>query len=244
MADEPFNYSGKLDFLGRLARDRRLTQAAIAVAAVLVEHAHKETGRCFPSIPTIVASSGVPKTTAIRSLRLLTETGWVTTDKRTGAVTHYGLTSSTHGTSPVDGTRSISGLRQGQTSPVHGAKAVPPTEPEQEKSKSNRGTRSRARPKVTFTQWVNSVSADEDLIPADHAVNRYAEAARIPVAYLDLAWTAFSRRYEDSDKRYADWPRVFQNAVEGDWLRLWRFDNASGQYSLTTAGMQLQRAIG
>lgn len=244
MADEPYSYSGKLDYLCRLARDRRLTQAAIAVATVLVDHANKETGQCFPSVATIIARAGVPKTTTIRALRLLEEAGWIAADKRNGAVTHYTLTGAMHGTGSVGGTGAISGLKRGQTGSTHGTEAVPSTEPEQkEKQKQQGKTRSRATPRVTFDQWIKSVGEDESLIPDSHPVWRYAENAGIPDEFQDLAWVAFCRKYKHSTKRYSDWARVFQNAIEGDWLRLWRFDNATGQYSLTTAGMQLQQAI-
>lgn len=63
------------------------------------------------------------------------------------------------------------------------------------------------------------------------------------MGFLHLAWRAFQAKYENNPKRYADWPRVFQNAVEGDWLKLWRIDQASGSYVLTTAGHQLDRKL-
>ena len=38
-----------------------------------------------------------------------------------------------------------------------------------------------------------------------------------------------------------DWRRVFSNAVEGNWLKLWFLDG-QGQYQLTTVGHQAKRA--
>jgi len=145
VADEPYSYSGKLTFLGRLCRDRRLTQAAVAVASVVVDHANKSTGRCFVSIKKISEDTAVPKTTTIRALKLLEATGWINPEKRFGAVTHYvltgsiGETSSMHGTGAIDGTGSIDGtrptrgLQRGKTGFTHGAGPAPSMEPEQKR---------------------------------------------------------------------------------------------------------------
>ncbi|TWI12712.1 hypothetical protein [Aerolutibacter ruishenii] len=110
--------------------------------------------------------------------------------------------------------------------------------------KATRGTRSRAAPKVTFDSWIENHPTPDDVIPADHAVNRFAEKAGIPDAFMDLAWIAFQDRYAGNPKRYADWPRVFHNAVQGDWLKLWRYDQQSSSWVLTTAGYQLQLSEG
>lgn len=139
MADEPFNYSGKLAFLRRVCVDPRLQRTAVAVAAVLIDYADKVTGVTYPSVARIVAESGVPKSTALRALRRLEETGWLTSTKRNGAQTRYVLTGVTTGTGASVGaganwnaTGAIQNLRAGRTGPDRGTEAVPTVAPEQE----------------------------------------------------------------------------------------------------------------
>lgn len=59
---------------------------------------------------------------------------------------------------------------------------------------------------------------------------------------LRLCWIEFRSRYsEPGAKRYKDWRSVYRKAVRGNWLKLW-FCNQEG-YTLTTAGLQAQRAL-
>ena len=112
MSDEIFNYSGKLTYLCRVCRDNRLTKSAIAVSTVLVDYADKRTGACYPSIDRIVAESGVPRTTAIKSLKRLTQLGHMEAVKRLGANSNYFLTRPDSGTSSGSGTRAIPDARR------------------------------------------------------------------------------------------------------------------------------------
>jgi len=93
---------------------------------------------------------------------------------------------------------------------------------------------------TTLTEWLKSIPDGEEAIPEDHHVFAYAKRAGIPLEFLQLAWDAFCAKYSRSAKRYADWPQVFRNAVDGNWLRLWYIDDDSGEYRLTTAGKQRQ----
>ena len=81
-------------------------------------------------------------------------------------------------------------------------------------------------------------------VPADDAVFGWAERVGLQRELLDLAWLAFRRRYlvQYPDKRYRDWRRVFRNAVEGNWLRLWYCDPREG-FALTTVGVQAKRTL-
>jgi hypothetical protein len=80
------------------------------------------------------------------------------------------------------------------------------------------------------------------VVPADSAAIRFAQDAGIPDEFLELAWRAFVSRYTEDQphKVYADWAQVFTNAVKGNWLKLWFVDKGTGQYQLTTAGLQEQ----
>jgi hypothetical protein len=143
MSDEPFTYSGKLAFLRRVCVDPRLQRTAVAVVAVIVDHAHRSTGRTHVSVATIVAESGVPKSTALRALRRLEELGWLSAEKRFGTSSNYTLTSATAGTGPDVGTGviwnatgAIQNLRKGKTGPDAGAGPVPNSGHKQEDLKA------------------------------------------------------------------------------------------------------------
>lgn len=96
----------------------------------------------------------------------------------------------------------------------------------------------------TFAQWIESLCGKQ-AIPGDHHVFAYASRLGIPDDFLALAWAWFERTYghggQRAKKRYADWPGVFRNAVEGNWAKVWFCDGA--EFRLTTVGLQLQREL-
>ena len=96
---------------------------------------------------------------------------------------------------------------------------------------------------ISLAAWLSNCKASgEQAIPEDDPVFTYAEQAGIPLDMLRLCWVEFRTRYsEPGAKRYKDWRSVYRKAVRGNWLKLW-FCNADG-YTLTTAGLQAQRAL-
>ena len=96
---------------------------------------------------------------------------------------------------------------------------------------------------ISLAAWLSNLKASGELpIPEDDPVFEYAEQAGIPLDMLRLCWIEFRSRYsEPGAKRYKDWRSVYRKAVRGNWLKLW-FCNADG-YTLTTAGLQAQRAL-
>ena len=96
---------------------------------------------------------------------------------------------------------------------------------------------------ISLATWLSNMKASGELpIPEDDPVFEYAEQAGIPLDMLRLCWIEFRQRYsEPGAKRYKDWRSVYRKAVRGNWLKLW-FCNADG-YTLTTAGLQAQRAL-
>ena len=92
--------------------------------------------------------------------------------------------------------------------------------------------------------WLETVKAKgEKPVPPNDAVFAYATEVGIPNEFLRLAWVEFRHRYTQPEaKRYRDWRAVFRKAVRGNWLKLWWLDPASGQYALTTVGLQAQRS--
>lgn len=109
---------------------------------------------------------------------------------------------------------------------------VPPQDPP--KAKKQQG--------VTLTQWLQAVKEKGERIISDHRpVWDYCSKVGIPADWVELAWLRFSDRYTVDDKarrkRYTDWRRVFQRAVEENWLGLWYWSERDGQFRLSTVGI-------
>jgi hypothetical protein len=85
-------------------------------------------------------------------------------------------------------------------------------------------------------------AAGERPIPDGDPVFTYADKVGLPHEFLALQWREFKERYQAPDsKRYKAWRTVFLRSVKCNWLKLWYLNN-DGQYVLTTAGQQAQRA--
>lgn len=97
----------------------------------------------------------------------------------------------------------------------------------------------------TYLGWVKSLPDDQDPLPATDPVFAYAKQVGLSDEFMALAWAWFENTYGPdgprSSKRYTDWRKVFRNAVEGNWGKLWYVDGDG--YRLTTVGLQLQRAL-
>jgi hypothetical protein len=98
--------------------------------------------------------------------------------------------------------------------------------------------------KITLAEYIDQQTlAKAKLIPEDHAVVKYAEQVGIPPEFLHLAWQKFKTRYTSGDnaqKKYIDWPAVFDNAVRDNWMKVWFIE--AGIYKLTTVGQQAELA--
>ena len=82
MIDDLYNYSGKLALLQAVCRDPRLGRPELAVMSVLIDHAHKVTGECYPSIARMTDAGNVSRSSAIRAVRRLEELGWIHVSKQ------------------------------------------------------------------------------------------------------------------------------------------------------------------
>jgi phage replication O-like protein O len=100
-----------------------------------------------------------------------------------------------------------------------------------------------SRPDCCFADWIEQVKAEgKKPIPEDHAVFRYADEIELPIEYVRLCWLEFKRTFAgNGKKKYADWPGAFSNYVRKNYFRLW-FEK-DGNWSLTTAGIQLQKEM-
>jgi len=232
------------------SRDARLSRGDVAVLAAILDRMN-DAGVAWPGLGTVATDAGIARRTAVRSVTRLVDLGYLqrasgdrTTSNRYRMGTPRDEPVPRDGLAPRDepvtGVGTNLSLGVGTNSSPEPTHMNLPNEPEKPRAK-------RARTSLTFHEWCKTFPDDAELIDQNHAVFRFAERAKIPPEFMDLAWEAFHRLYGKGGlrerKRYTDWPRVVQNAIEGDWLRLWRFDQISQQYVLTTAGLQLQQAL-
>ena len=205
---------------------------------------------CFPSVARLSADTQLNRKTVMGAIRRLQEVGLIDTMKSTGASNIYRLVGvpDRAGTYPKNGTSTETG-----TSTKIGTTPVPKTGRHQSQKRdpnlsitNQQPTKREPRKALTFSAWMKSIPEDQDAIPQDHHVFRYAQNVGIPNNFLQLAWLWFERHYSRDEKaqlkRYADWPGVFRNAVEGNWGKLW-WITPEGDYQLTTPGVQLQREL-
>lgn len=82
--------------------------------------------------------------------------------------------------------------------------------------------------------------AGESPVPETDPVFAYCDKAKIPQAFVALAWRVFRAKYLDSAKKYIDWRRAFRNYVEAGAYGLWTVDAASSAYVLTGKGRQAE----
>lgn len=94
---ENFNYKGKYKEVGFVAFprtmffDKRLGVYHLKVAGVLEVHKFQGKEKCFPSLDTISAESGISRPVVIRCLKELEKFEYLETSKNEGKSTHYYL---------------------------------------------------------------------------------------------------------------------------------------------------------
>jgi hypothetical protein len=81
------------------------------------------------------------------------------------------------------------------------------------------------QPLRTFSAWCAAQPDQDNLLPEDHAVFRWADSVGLPEYYVFLAWCWFRRAYgpegRSSAKKYRDWLAVFDDSVRNRWANLW-----------------------
>ena len=111
---------------------------------------------------------------------------------------------------------------------------------------SNKITNKRSKkPELTFPQWAEAQRAEgKKLIDDTDPIFDHTEKTGVPFEFLMVAWFAFKDQYtNDNLKKQKDWRQYFRNAIKGDWLKIWAF-NQAGECYLTTKGKQYQNAMG
>lgn len=103
---------------------------------------------------------------------------------------------------------------------------------------------SRKKSEKTFPEWAAEVKANgEKLIRDDDPIIDHTNNIGVPFEFLAVAWYAFKDQYtNDNLKKQKDWRQYFRNAIKGDWLKIWAF-NQQGECYLTTKGKQYLNAM-
>lgn len=110
----------------------------------------------------------------------------------------------------------------------------------------NQKHRQSAEKKVTFSKWIDEVRANGEKAVSDYApVWKYADDCKLPYEFIELAWVGFKDYYHlglGSGKRQADWRLTFLNNVKKNYQKLWFWSEKDNKWTLTTAGVQADRA--
>lgn len=117
-----------------------------------------------------------------------------------------------------------------------------------------RGERPRV-PSVSSAMWdfatfcqMCELDGEQRIPPNDPAID-FASGINLPADYLTLHWEWFVDRYSFPDEKgelkrckgAAGWRSFFLRTLRQNWSNYWRKDQSSGQWVLTTAGLQAQQ---
>lgn len=97
------------------------------------------------------------------------------------------------------------------------------------------------REETTLTDWLTALPEDQEPILADDPLLIELDAAGVPAEYVELAWAVFVRDW--GAKKAKDWPATFRNAIRKGWIRLWYFDQSTGECRLSSTGELARRSL-
>lgn len=97
------------------------------------------------------------------------------------------------------------------------------------------------RSQVGISEWLTSLSDQQDAIPSDDPIFEYARKVGVPIDFLEVSWQRFVQDMTERDVRKSNWRAHYRNAVKGNWFKLWWFA-PDGDCRLTTVGEQARRA--
>lgn len=139
--------------------------------------------------------------------------------------------------------------RSTNSTQLNTAQHAQPIQPIAEANAVNRKERNIKERKVgsTFDTFLAQCKAKGEKAISDYKpIMDFTNKIGLPMDFTVLCWDEFKRRHSKGGlaegKRYADWRRAFRNCLEGNWYRLWYFDQGSGKYVLTSNGVSADRA--
>jgi uncharacterized protein YdaU (DUF1376 family) len=101
-------------------------------------------------------------------------------------------------------------------------------------------TKKRLASETTLTDWLAGLG-DQEPIRADDPLVVELEAAGVPVEFVELSWWVFVRDW--GARKAKDWPATYRNAIRKGWIRLWYFDQQTGECRLNATGELARRAM-
>lgn len=259
-----FGFIEQRHLLARALLDSNLSHHDCAVLAALVMHADRSTAEARPSIPTIGSlARGLSDRSVIRSIQRLQSEGYIESKQliqvgrslcniyrlaKFPAFTMSDLTrcQRRHGDRESSDTvtggvidtvtpqshKQLKSFEQKKSEQKEHATAVADAllcKPVSSKQSADR---------LTFDQWMDSLTEDELAIKDDHDVVEYSRRIGLPHEILALGWMQFQKLQRGKQKKSSDWPQVFQNHVERGWLDVWHVKQDQ-TFGLTQTGKQL-----
>jgi len=211
-----------------------------------------DSGTAYPSVATLARMIRTTERNTRFAIANLIASGELAVERGAGprGCNVFTLKLASGGMKPASGLKSTSGVKAASAGgEVDFHDGVKPTSPELSLNHHKLpvepaklpGKRVK-RQEVTFADFCRTCEEQGIMsIAEDDPVFSYAQKVGIPVEFLELAWRVFEDRHRHSSKRQKDWRAVYRNAVNGNWYKLWFFNDA-GICQLTTAGVQARRA--
>lgn len=206
-------------------------------------------GRSYPAVATLAKKCRMKPRNCRYILRALEDSRELSVVPNAGpkGANLYRINLDALGLQHSAGVQSLAGLQRSAATPAKDCRkplqriAAEPSVNHQEPSGG--GKRRPRSGEITFSEWLDQIRASGQKPISDYlTIWDYAEKIGLPVEFVEIAWLKFRDRYladqNHSGKKYADWRRVFLNAVKGNWFRLWFAKD--GGFILTTIGQQAE----
>ena len=118
-------------------------------------------------------------------------------------------------------------------------------EPSLNHQEPKRRARKRADPsELTFSDWYARTKLGVEggkIFEPESCLHAYRKKVKLSNDFVALAWQVFKAKHAESQKKQLDWRRTFETYVRNGFLRLWYVDKVSGDYMLSTVGVQAAR---
>lgn len=217
------------------------------VLVCLADHLNEETGRCDPSVSTLAKRCGLTERSVQTQLQKLELVGLVHREERRGTSYKFTLNLRTsftpeQGSPPKDVHPTLEADSPQPPKDVHLTPERCSPKPEVTRKRTGKKPKQRTCG-LTIQEWFDHLeNVREPAIPETAGVFDYAQSVGLSVRFLEIAWLEFEKKYRRRpDHRQSNWRLLYRNHVEKNWLNLWRIDQTTGDFVLTTAGLQAER---